>query len=69
MVIRCDGCKHFHLIADNLKWFDDKTSNIESIMEEKGEKVLRVSADEALEEILREKIKRNSQEIMEGKEK
>jgi hypothetical protein len=33
------------LIADNLKWFKDSSTNIEDILREKGEQVKRVSLD------------------------
>jgi protein import protein ZIM17 len=29
VLIRCDGCKKIHLIADNLGWFTDNPTNIE----------------------------------------
>lgn len=44
VIIRCDGCKNNHLIADNLGWFgaDQRKRNIEKIMKDKGETVKRL---------------------------
>lgn len=39
VLVKCPGCEKNHLVADNLKWFEDKPVNIESIMKEKGESV------------------------------
>ncbi|KAK2575940.1 hypothetical protein KPH14_007302 [Odynerus spinipes] len=50
VVIRCDGCKNNHLIADNLGWFQElgKHTNIEKILAAKGETVrtIQYSAEE-----------------------
>jgi len=43
VIITCGNCKNNHLIADNLKWFDDRKQNIETIMREKGEEVKRLN--------------------------
>jgi hypothetical protein len=45
VLIRCDGCKKFHLIADNLSWLGPQT-NIEEIMAAKGERVIRFTVPE-----------------------
>lgn len=36
IVARCPGCQNLHLIADNLGYFADGKTNIETIMAEKG---------------------------------
>ncbi|KAJ3187122.1 hypothetical protein HDU85_007160 [Gaertneriomyces sp. JEL0708] len=43
VLIRCDGCKNLHLIADNLGWYDSQKppGTIEQILEKKGQKVHR----------------------------
>ncbi|KAJ2797195.1 hypothetical protein H4R21_004418 [Coemansia helicoidea] len=43
VLMRCDGCKNRHLIADNLGWFRDKRVNIEDLMREKSEEVRRLT--------------------------
>jgi hypothetical protein len=65
VLIRCDGCRSTHLIADNLGWFDDHSVNIEDIMREQGAEVTRASADvgphgagEELSEEVLERVRR-----------
>lgn len=47
VIVRCDGCKNNHLIADNLGWFSDITKkiNIEKLMALKGETVRKIMND------------------------
>ena len=44
VIIRCDGCKNNHLIADNYGWFRDTPTTIEDIMREKGEEIKKLTA-------------------------
>lgn len=45
VLIQCEGCKGYHLIADNLGWFEDTDVNIEEMMKRKGEDVKRITCD------------------------
>ncbi|XP_076174811.1 uncharacterized protein LOC143150424 [Ptiloglossa arizonensis] len=47
VIVRCDGCKNNHLIADHLGWFPEmkKFNNIEKYLASKGESVRRVLND------------------------
>ncbi|XP_076295778.1 uncharacterized protein LOC143216523 [Lasioglossum baleicum] len=47
VIVRCDGCKNNHLIADNLGWFAEmrNTKNIEKFLMLKGETVKRITND------------------------
>mmetsp|Transcript_39502 Transcript_39502/g.45363 ORF Transcript_39502/g.45363 Transcript_39502/m.45363 type:complete len:87 (+) Transcript_39502:298-558(+) len=49
VIIRCESCENFHLIADNLGWFRDDKVTVEDLMKEKGDKILKVVTDEAIE--------------------
>lgn len=39
VLIRCEGCKNIHLVADNLGWFKDEPTNLENLGEGKVTKV------------------------------
>ena len=70
VIVRCESCEKHHLIADNLKWFDDFTQNIETIMENTDNKVIKINADADLQRILIARMKKNEvQEEIKQKEK
>jgi len=71
VIVRCEGCKNNHLIADNLGWFSEigKKTNIERIMELKGETVRKVMNDEDgyYEAVLKEEFKSQNKDADEIK--
>lgn len=42
-------CKNFHLIADNLRWFEETATNIEDIMAAKGENVRKLQEQDIVD--------------------
>ncbi|KYN41869.1 DNL-type zinc finger protein [Trachymyrmex septentrionalis] len=71
VIVRCDGCNNNHLIADNLGWFSEigKSTNIERIMEMKGETVRKIMNDEDgyYEAVLKEEFKSQNKDADEIK--
>ena len=49
VLVKCPGCDKNHLVADNLKWFEDAPVNIEKIMEREGQSVFTGTLEEMLE--------------------
>jgi protein import protein ZIM17 len=45
VLVKCPGCEQNHLVADNLKWFEDAPVNIETIMARQGEGVFTGTVD------------------------
>lgn len=60
VIVRCDGCKNNHLIADNLGWFSQykRNVNVERLLAEKGETVRKVLNDDEgyIEAVLRAEL-------------
>jgi len=48
VIVRCPGCKHLHLMADNKGWFGE-AKNVEEILKAQGKPVRRMSANQVLE--------------------
>lgn len=61
VLIRCEGCHAVHLMADNLGWYGDKKTNIETIMKEKNSSVLLGNADPRLLDLLNQKAQETKQ--------
>lgn len=51
VIIKCPSCENNHLIADHLGWFRDESVNIEDLVKEKGQDVVRIMNKEAFEVI------------------
>jgi hypothetical protein len=49
VLVQCPGCQKHHLVADNLKWFEDAPVNIQSLMERQGESVFTGTVEELIE--------------------
>eukprot|EP00816_Leptocylindrus_hargravesii_P004701 CAMPEP_0196820174 /NCGR_PEP_ID=MMETSP1362-20130617/74032_1 /TAXON_ID=163516 /ORGANISM="Leptocylindrus danicus, Strain CCMP1856" /LENGTH=126 /DNA_ID=CAMNT_0042198949 /DNA_START=233 /DNA_END=613 /DNA_ORIENTATION=+ len=54
VMVRCPGCQNLHLIADNLGVFEDTSWNIESYLEQMGDRVVAVTDDNVLELTMRD---------------
>ncbi|CAI5728112.1 hypothetical protein KXD40_005761 [Peronospora effusa] len=49
VLVRCPKCENLHLIADRLGWFEDDSTDVESLLQQKNEKVRFVTVDDVLE--------------------
>lgn len=49
VLVRCPGCENLHLVADRLGWFEDDSTDVESLLQQKGEKVRFVIGENVLE--------------------
>uniref|UniRef100_A0A0A9ZIJ5 DNL-type zinc finger protein n=1 Tax=Lygus hesperus TaxID=30085 RepID=A0A0A9ZIJ5_LYGHE len=56
VILRCDGCKSLHLLADHLGWFGDQRCTIEDIMHEKNESVLHLHSEDGIETLTPETV-------------
>ncbi|XP_020296776.1 DNL-type zinc finger protein-like [Pseudomyrmex gracilis] len=72
VIVRCEGCKNNHLIADNLGWFSETNQkiNIEKLMALKGETVRKKLNDKDgyYEAVLNEESKLHQQDANELKD-
>lgn len=49
VLVRCPGCENLHLVADRLGWFEDESTDVESLLKQRGESVRFVTSDNVLE--------------------
>ncbi|KAG6976501.1 hypothetical protein JG688_00001307 [Phytophthora aleatoria] len=49
VLVRCPGCENLHLVADRLGWFEDDSTDVESLLKQKGENVRFVTGENVLE--------------------
>ncbi|GLE05995.1 hypothetical protein PINS_up015206 [Pythium insidiosum] len=49
VLARCPGCENLHLIADRLGWFEDESTDVESMLKQRGENVKVVTHENVLE--------------------
>ncbi|KAH7476374.1 hypothetical protein PRIC1_000380 [Phytophthora ramorum] len=49
VLVRCPGCENLHLVADRLGWFEDDGTDVETLLQQKGEKVRFVTGEDVLE--------------------
>ena len=71
VIIKCDGCKSMHLIADHLGWFDSTkgpVGTIEDILKEKGEHVDRVAFDPSWSQLAASKASEDGENLNQNSE-
>jgi mitochondrial protein import protein ZIM17 len=49
VLVKCPGCEKNHLVADNLKWFEDRPITIEDIMRANGETIVTGTCEESFQ--------------------
>ncbi|CAH0487377.1 unnamed protein product [Peronospora farinosa] len=49
VLVRCPKCENLHLIADRLGWFEDDSTDVETLLQQKNEKVRFVTVDDVFE--------------------
>lgn len=49
VLVRCPGCGNQHLIADRLGWFEDDSWDVERLMRERGEGMVKLDEDGTLQ--------------------
>lgn len=57
VIVKCECCANHHLIADNLKWFENDSVNIEDLVKRNNESIIKVNADGEMKEYFISKIK------------
>lgn len=63
VIVRCEGCEKLHLIADNMKWFEDDKVNVEDLVRRENAEVIKIEAKGELKEYLLNKLKKREPEI------
>jgi hypothetical protein len=71
VLVRCPGCENLHLIADRLGYFQEEDWDLESLVQQKGEKVRTVTDNDVweltLEDLLgTEKMNRVLESVQDG---
>ena len=62
VIVRCEGCENLHLIADNLKWFEEEGVNVEDLVRRENNEVVRIEAKGEMKEYLFNKLKKRETE-------
>ncbi|EIE26477.1 zf-DNL-domain-containing protein [Coccomyxa subellipsoidea C-169] len=55
VIVKCPGCQSHHLLSDRLGWYGEK-QNIEEILRERGEEVIRRGRDDGTLELTLEEL-------------
>ena len=68
VIVRCEGCDNLHLIADNLKFFEDNSVNVEDLVRRQNGEVVKVQATGALKEFMHDKLKKREESNINNEE-